>query len=1007
MLSALPTDSVVSCGAAQNGAHATLSVDVVLYAPPAIHPRAPLSAADHSVTVTCRLHGVVAGANTGLATASAAIQVPHARFPLLTDVMLVSDDGSTAKSAWGRWVNLTAGSAVADGSTGGGGGGSQGALDDSRLLQLAAAALSERASSELLFSMLVSNGTRAVLVTDSAFAVPSRVAVGGVAAEVQGVGCNGRLLHVMLPSMDEVCPQQLLGDAHQAECGYARLDIHSGNALTANISCPPFCPGGLPGSVPYPSSTSRGAFVPAMPQLHGLPLPLDVPLDMQAGLYYARSCAAAGFADPASGVCTNASDPLAATCGFGAGADCRPCPVGALCPGGRRVWPRPGFYTASESSGSVSVCAPPASRCIGWDAALGVVQCAPGYRPRSVGCGACDGGYYPDDVGSCSRCPDGVDALAIARPLLIFAGALAAAAGLLYACLLLVAKLVGGTVAGGAWRMAEFVTWAISAVQVVSQVAQAASPGLPDFARAAYSAINVFQFVGVALPPACIGGYPFLGQAVQFALVLACMAVLLSLVPKIRSGGAAGCQRRARLLLVKPLFTVLLLLYPMVANAALRLVACHTVMLPLTAWRGLDHDGGTPQATSTNSAATTTVQAAVLSDNPFFVCYEGSHAGIAPVAWLVLAVFVVGYPLGTLLWVRRRVLAIVTGAAEHHDASSKLPTTAVRALSLDDRAASLLSHPVLAPFVAGDYRASRWWFRHVDLAALLWLSLILVFWSRPGSATDAAARAALTALCPLLVLCALWWFRPYPPTGAWKLPVRSLSLLLTAVAAAANGVAAAAHADPTALRALAGVVVVLSGLLLATLVVAFAATSVHGARREREEASVAAAERSRRGAIGSGRAAPTPTLKSPPHSAAALMLTVRAADAGVARTLLPDQSAPSAAVASTHPLRQPVGASTRWLAAADDDGEAGNGVGAPTHVNPLWQGKQPPQLPQPRQQLRTSASRRVVAEMDPQGHAAAGTEHGRVAFTPALVASPSGLGFAQGRGQRKRGTHSS
>src|SRR5262249_30837680 len=149
---------------------------------------------------------------------------------------------------------------------------------------------------------------------------------------------------------------------------------------------------------------------------------------------------------------------------------------------------------------------------------------------------ACDGGYYGDDIGACSPCPADINAWQIARPLLIFFGALLAVVSGFYTFLFTVAKAVGGTLTGGVLRMLDFLVWSVTVVQLLSQVGQGASPGLPDITRAAYAAINVFQFQGIALPPACIvGSYPFLSQVVQFGIVLLALGVMLALIPKVRT----------------------------------------------------------------------------------------------------------------------------------------------------------------------------------------------------------------------------------------------------------------------------------------------------------------------------------------------------------------------------------------------------------------------------------------------------------------------------------------
>jgi hypothetical protein len=99
------------------------------------------------------------------------------------------------------------------------------------------------------------------------------------------------------------------------------------------------------------------------------------------------------------------------------------------------------------------------------------------------------------------------DAWGTARPLLAFFSALLGVAAAFYCLLLGIATAVGGTMAGGAACMGEVLSWTVTVVQLVSQVGQAAAPGLPDATRAAYATTNVFRFQGIALPPSCVGGH--------------------------------------------------------------------------------------------------------------------------------------------------------------------------------------------------------------------------------------------------------------------------------------------------------------------------------------------------------------------------------------------------------------------------------------------------------------------------------------------------------------------
>jgi hypothetical protein len=233
----------------------------------------------------------------------------------------------------------------------------------------------------------------------------------------------------------------------------------------------------------------------------------------RGGIYYVLSCSASGlWTDPATGACANASHPASYRCAFGAGAACTDCPAGAMCPGGYRLWPRPGYWAATEGATSVLPCPPPdpTARCPGWGAegpGGAAAACGPGYLAGSFLCQACAPRYYPSDVGDCAACPVISGAWDRYRGLLGLLAGIAAFVGVVAAALYvtLLCCVRGGSLAGGARQLVGLGIWTLTTLQVVSQVSRVSSPSLPPLLAGLYRGVAVLQFAGIVLPPACTG----------------------------------------------------------------------------------------------------------------------------------------------------------------------------------------------------------------------------------------------------------------------------------------------------------------------------------------------------------------------------------------------------------------------------------------------------------------------------------------------------------------------
>ena len=147
---------------------------------------------------------------------------------------------------------------------------------------------------------------------------------------------------------------------------------------------------------------------------------------LRGGIEYVEQCV--GFPQPGALCADREAVEAGLVCAFGAGDACRSCPAGAVCPGGFKAHPLPGFWTESEDSGLVLRCEPPAEeRCLGWDEQEDVAVCGEGFRQGSTGCSRCEDRRYPESDGSCQLCPDSPSAWLLLQPILVYGGGVAGA----------------------------------------------------------------------------------------------------------------------------------------------------------------------------------------------------------------------------------------------------------------------------------------------------------------------------------------------------------------------------------------------------------------------------------------------------------------------------------------------------------------------------------------------------------------------------------------------------
>jgi hypothetical protein len=619
-----------------------------------------------------------------LTSAVISLHVMPTRWPLFDDALVMLADG-TARSAWSsRRFNMSA----------------------LVLEQQDMSYVSDQTTNNTApFSVVVTDGAEVQLLAYRDLPLPpfapnTQVFANDAPCTNVTTDSNGRMLRFTLPRRQALCPNIL---DEFLDCGYVHLTLVSqsdGNALGTNLSCPPFCPHDMPGTIPVAVETVDGIRV--TPGILGgddsvaPPVPLHLATLPSTGFYVTQACSAAGYLDPSDVACLNSSDSRHTQCAFGAGASCQPCPPGALCPGGYRAWPLSGYYTAVEASGNVVPCPPPASlRCLGWNVTIAAVQCASEYAQSHL-CAACAPSFYITLDGTSASCPSShVTLVDILQPIAVFAAGLLGACGLLYLCLVVIVRIRGFPIGDLPMQMLQLIAWAFVIVQVVSQVGQAAVPGLPATVLRVYEQLAVFQFQGAALPSGCIPGFPFTNEVTAMSLALglllatiACGYVIvkrpvaiqtpiLSVLPLHQQWMSAGVAN-----LFYSCVMGLFVMYATVTNTIVSLLFCTELSVSALAYNRLmgynDISGAAAllQPLSTRYRAPVTVS--LLHSNPSIVCYVGPHLLAGSLAWVTLLAYCIAFPLLSLClvyWRMSRMLVQLEAATTRRSrASVKIAT---------------------------------------------------------------------------------------------------------------------------------------------------------------------------------------------------------------------------------------------------------------------------------------------------------------------------------------------
>ena len=404
---------------------------------------------------------------------------------------------------------------------------------------------------------------------------------------VGGVQCrtfpeeNGSRLKFLMPLFDEVCT---LPNASTCALPITVRNPLPRTDLAVQVSCPPFCPDGLPKSASglplavgiasiVASGSSSGAgkrrleaavrtvvVVPAAAAPSELlasvaiqQLPSDASAyDMGPRVLYVSECLNGSFTDyrlPNS-PCSNASDPRSFNCALGSRDECVTCPRFALCPGGGVMRPRAGFFVASESSRDITPCAPPDDRCLGWNASSNTVTCAPRFRSRSPGCGVCADMHFPTLDGDCAPCRAAVtvDSAILSAVGIVLGAIVGVVVTLVGGAWLAVRVMEGGTVKNVVKRGVQLLVILVTGMQVQVVVSERANSGLPQFVTNLYAYLQIFTFTDLGIHPACTGKFGVFRVQLSLFLAATCLLLfqLLLLINWRRILGCKCCGLRKR-----------------------------------------------------------------------------------------------------------------------------------------------------------------------------------------------------------------------------------------------------------------------------------------------------------------------------------------------------------------------------------------------------------------------------------------------------------------------------
>eukprot|EP01029_Cantina_marsupialis_P023419 TRINITY_DN583_c0_g2_i2.p1 TRINITY_DN583_c0_g2~~TRINITY_DN583_c0_g2_i2.p1 ORF type:complete len:1219 (-),score=282.24 TRINITY_DN583_c0_g2_i2:1178-4834(-) len=571
-----------------------------------------------------------------------------------------------------------------------------------------------------------------------------------------------------LPSYDETCGSS--GNLCAGDKAYRSLTLKNKFQLSDDANSPyAEALGGVVSCSPYCNGGNEGQ-----------------------GLYFSWACEGYATGPQCRDVAYSQANCAVRMDGF-----CTDCPSGSICPGGSRIWPQPGFWSINAYTLPQPCDEPAEVRCGGWDESTGEPTCGSLYTGPY--CKSCVTGYYPGFNGlECLECPH-PSLLTYALPLLKIAFLASLLFGMMFAVVWYASKTRGGTLSSGAKRTLTFVIWAVMGLQTIIQVGRSSKSHLPPSLQSFYTTLNVFQFELEIIHPNCMGDDPvFIDKCIMLLaftlhfLLFGIGIFLYFFSPKLVDIASGKTKKISRIFVTlmnfeRSLFLLSALIYPVLCNTSVKFLDCIDVAGDMR-----------------------------LRDNPVLVCYEGDILFLNIGAMAMMVIILIGMPIFTFF----RLRYLLNRVATQSNGDSKV--------TVDDifYSKNFKKPTGWAYHLSNDFKASKFYFRHISKYTLLFITLAMSFGISP--------YVTCGIDCFVFVFGIVWYLkdRPFVPMEQWKNPVKVCILLLSALAAVFNAVIHSGSFDDAVLNVLAYLLLAASGLVMLSLVVSFVFVLFSGAKND-------------------------------------------------------------------------------------------------------------------------------------------------------------------------------